>query len=255
MPVATMRAKDLVDLLAYRHAGDVFVPECKTGSSQFDSSCPRLDAWAMKKSWLHPCAIGYEIKVSRNDFLKDEKWVQYLEFCNQFYFVCPTGLIAVEEVPEQAGLLWVAKTGTRLYTKRKAPHREVEVPASLYEYLLMARTVVTREDVYEQADFWRHWLAERDEHKDLGHAVSKKIRELIEKQIDDVSSENRRMLKLMESYADVRKTLAAMEIDTDEVWGMQRAVDRRIELLRGKVGEELNKALGALNDVLYKLRR
>lgn len=47
------------------------------------------------------------------------------------YFVCPNGIIQPDELPPDIGLKWVAKTGTRLFTKRKAQRREIELPADL----------------------------------------------------------------------------------------------------------------------------
>lgn len=63
----------IVALLAARHVNDVFIPECKDGPTQSGSHL-RMDAWAMNKSWAHPCAIGYEVKVTRADFIGDNKW-------------------------------------------------------------------------------------------------------------------------------------------------------------------------------------
>lgn len=66
---APITAKAILELLRAKHAEDVFVPECKTGPSQgHDHS--RFDAWVMKKSWANAATIGYEIKVSRSDFLR-----------------------------------------------------------------------------------------------------------------------------------------------------------------------------------------
>jgi hypothetical protein len=92
-------AQTIVDLLAEKHSSDVFIRECKDGPSVNNSHC-RLDAWAMKRSWSSPCTYGYEVKVSRQDFLKDDKWRNYLPYCNEFYFAATKGLIQLEELPE-----------------------------------------------------------------------------------------------------------------------------------------------------------
>ena len=113
------RAADIAQLLAAKHADDVFVTECKDGPST--SGHIKLDAWAMRRSWAHPSFIGYEIKVSRSDFVGDTKWPQYLGVCNEFYFVCPAGIIRSEELSPEAGLLQIVSTGTRLLTKKRLP--------------------------------------------------------------------------------------------------------------------------------------
>ncbi len=138
------KAGEILELLRCRHSRDIFVCECKNGPSQCKSHL-RMDAWAMKPSWANPCATVYEIKVARSDFLRDDKWRAYLPYCNQFYFVCPAKLIKPEELPGEAGLICVASTGTKLYTKKKAPYRAAEIPEELYRYLLFARAVIETE--------------------------------------------------------------------------------------------------------------
>ncbi|MDD5459966.1 MAG: MmcB family DNA repair protein [Phycisphaerae bacterium] len=121
--------------LAKRHTQDMFFTEVKNGPTWFGGHS-RIDALAIKKSWANPCIVGYEIKVSRSDFLKDNKWQAYLDMCNELYFVCPKDLIALNEVPESCGLKHVNENGY-MRTIKKAPYREIEHPAEMYMYLLM----------------------------------------------------------------------------------------------------------------------
>lgn len=65
----------------------------------------KFDGLAITKSYTKPNIIGYEIKVSRNDFLQDNKWHLYLQYCNEFYFVVPKGLVKKEELPDHVGLI------------------------------------------------------------------------------------------------------------------------------------------------------
>ena len=62
----------ILDLLRKKHEEDTFVNDCKTG----DLGHPILDAWVMKKSWSHPLYLGYEIKISKQDFRNDGKWIE-----------------------------------------------------------------------------------------------------------------------------------------------------------------------------------
>ncbi len=134
-------SKTILEALSYKHSEDIFIPECKNGSS-FGGHL-RMDAWVLKRSWAHPLAIGYEIKVSRGDYEADEKWRGYMEYCNEFYFVCPSNLIQPDELPDDTGLFWLSKTGTRLYKKKKAKYRNLTIPEDLYRYILMWRTKIT----------------------------------------------------------------------------------------------------------------
>ena len=45
-----------------------------------------------------------EIKSSLADFRADQKWPEYLEFCDHFYFAVPEGF-PQEVLPEDQGLL------------------------------------------------------------------------------------------------------------------------------------------------------
>ncbi len=127
-------------LLAEKHKNDVFVDECKNGPS-YGRGLLRLDAWVLRKTWSPPTTIGYEIKVDRMDFEQDQKWAEYLPVCNEFYFVCPAGLIRSQDLDDRVGLIWVSKSGV-LHTKKRStkwkpdPLKIVE----LMSYVLMART-------------------------------------------------------------------------------------------------------------------
>lgn len=70
----------------------------------------------------------YEVKISRSDFMADKKknknsfngingplvakWNP-----NYFYYVCPDGLISVDEIPPFAGLYYATETGVSLIKK------------------------------------------------------------------------------------------------------------------------------------------
>jgi hypothetical protein len=143
MPVKIpkMGAPQIVALLRARHAQDVFVDECRDGTTQRGSH-RRLDAWAMHKSWAPWTTVGYEVKVSRSDFENDQKWPGYLPLCHHFYLVCPTGLIRAVDLPDYVGLIWVTANGERLHTKVKAMRREPDATelCQLLSYVVMNRS-------------------------------------------------------------------------------------------------------------------
>ena len=79
----------------------------------------RLDAWVMN-CWPSSGfrSISFEIKVSRSDFLNEianpHKRAQAVMLSNEFYFVVPHGLVEVEEIPEDCGLVVVYDGVTRV---------------------------------------------------------------------------------------------------------------------------------------------
>lgn len=210
-----MTADQLVKLLAAKHAEDVFIPQCKDGPS--GSFFSQLDAWVMEKSWSHPTTYGYEVKVARNDFLRDNKWQRYLPLCSDFYFVCPPGLIQPDECSPDAGLLWASATGSRLFVKKKAPRRQVTVPDALFRYVIMRLDSEGNARRRSRADaaYWREWLERKAADQELGHKVSARLRRLVSERIDRVEAENHRLRAENEALADVRKLIESMGLKVD----------------------------------------
>lgn len=230
-----MRSDQIMNLLATKHAEDVFVSECNDGPACYGGHL-RMDAWVMSKSWANPCVTVYEAKTSRGDFLKDEKWQRYLAYCNKFYFACPAGVILPEECPPEAGLMLVSANAGRVYTKKKAPYRQVTIPEQVYRYILMCRARITRDSqrsVQSKTDFWRQWLIERDERKDLGHAVSRKIQTVLRDRVFAAEAQHVRLQKLIDGYADIRSYLQQLKLDPDSNWqATRRRVEERLSELR-----------------------
>ncbi len=116
---------------------DAFYSEVKNGPSwgQKGSKLLILDAVAIKRSWSKPCITGYEIKVSRSDFLRGKETAlkQYTKYCHEFYFVCPPGVVTLEDLagPEgkhgDIGLIYYSPEHDTLYTKRRAMYRKIDL--------------------------------------------------------------------------------------------------------------------------------
>lgn len=204
---------NVLDALRYRHAKDVFVDECKMGSSWNGSR--RLDGWALLKTWSPLTIVGYEIKTSRSDFLQDRKWVEYLPVCHEMYFVCPAKLIAPEELPADVGLLWTTQ-GTRLQNKRKAVRREPDPAAlnMLMAYVLMSRTRIV-ENMWAARDqesneaFWRRWLTEKNERHVIGRDVSKRLTQIV----NDLRARTQRAESERDRLEHVQERLVELGLD------------------------------------------
>lgn len=250
-----MNSTAILKLLENRHSDDVFVPECKDGPTQTGSHL-RLDAWAMSKSWANPCMTGYEIKVSRGDFLKDNKWPGYLPLCNLLFFACPAGLIQPDEVPENVGLVWASKTGGKLYTKKKAAYREVQAPEDLFRYVLMCRARITREYVAtNNREFWSAWLEDRKIDREFGYKLSTAIRERIETEITTVRMENERLRAQAGEYDDIRKLLASLGINPDSKYEANKyTVERKLNEVRKVLPKNLLYELGQLAETATRLK-
>lgn len=164
--------------LAEYHPKDYFLTECKTCSTYFPDpqGMLKFDGLAITRSYTSPCIIGYEIKVSRSDFLGDNKWHLYLQYCNEFYFVVPVGLVAKDEIPENVGLIYYYPKTGKLLKKRRAVYRKIEEPVGVYKYIIYSRLDQERIPFYEdRAEYAKAYLEDRSEKRKLGRNFGSKM--------------------------------------------------------------------------------
>lgn len=242
-----MTAEILGAALARRHADDVFVPECKDGATQTRSH-RRLDAWAMLKTWSPVTMIGYEIKVSRSDWRRDEKLQDYFTLCHLLYVVAPKGVIPPDEIPAGVGLLELSGVGdgARLMTKRKPSRRSIDVPVNLLVYVLMSRARITS-DAEEQRrnqtrSIWRRdqlrdWVNGKEDRRALSYAVSQKIQDRFEDQERRLTALKQRC----EGLERIKTRIAELGFDPDQ------------PTQEWKVAEQLRRMSGAISPELLRL--
>jgi len=167
-----MTERDIIELLKIRHSDAICVPHCKTGASwdiypddKYNTWLRKvdrqrwlkagyvpngpgvMDTWVHLKSWTNCKAICYEVKTSRGDLFGDHKWPLYLDYCNEFFFAVPHGLLSKEEItalPGQAGLIEVTKNGKSLRIKKSPEYRKIEINADVFRYVLMWRAEIKR---------------------------------------------------------------------------------------------------------------
>lgn len=155
-----------------------FITECKTCSTYFPDpqGLLKFDGLAITKSYTKPCIIGYEIKVSRNDFKQDNKWHLYLQYCNEFFFVVPTGLVKKEELPDNVGLIYYNPDTKALRTVKKALYRQIEEPVGVYKYIIFSKLEEDRLPFYEdKAEYAKAYLEDQKDKKYIGSALGSKM--------------------------------------------------------------------------------
>lgn len=109
--------------------GYVAIPEVRvmTGWNDRNGGEQRLDIWA-----IHPypskrtIQITLEIKVSRSDWLNELKKPRKSNYgflySNEFYFVAPPGIIKIEELPREAGLILMYPSDDRAQFRLTSDH-------------------------------------------------------------------------------------------------------------------------------------
>ena len=220
-PAPAINAEKIIMLLSKRHKGDVFIPQCKDGASQSRDHFKQIDALAFVPTWTRNEVHGYEVKVSRADFLHDQKMAGYLEMCSCFWIVCPPEVCDLSEIPAQAGLINVTKNGTGLRTIKKAPIRQVAIPEDVYRYVLYHRVRPRGMQHDGEIDYslrleaWREFLAQDLEKKDISwrvnHKISKHVKDKLEelrtkiRDAEAVSIENERLKARVDQLLERQK--------------------------------------------------
>lgn len=216
-----VRADEIKRALAKRHSDDFFMTEVKNGATHVSTGLLKLDAMAIKKSWVNPCITGYEVKVERSDFTRDNKWPGYMAYCHQFSFVCPTGLIQPDELPPEVGLIYYNPEKQSLLTKRKALYRSVEIPSDMLMYVIMCRLDNERHPFFSsQREFIEAYMQDIEDRQALGQQfgikISREIREL-RTQAKDLEREKERQRDNVRLLGEVREVLRDFGIQIN-IW-------------------------------------
>ncbi|HYG60717.1 MAG TPA: MmcB family DNA repair protein [Symbiobacteriaceae bacterium] len=188
--VPAVRADFIKQVLQKKHAQETFFTEVKTGPTIAASSSDlqKIDALAIKPSWSNPCFTAYEVKVSRNDFMRDDKWANYRNYCHRFYFACPSGLIKPEELPEDVGLVWVNADGG-YSVRRAALFRPIEIPWEMLYYLVISRMDHERHPFFSsRREYFEAFVADRADRAALKYRVSTKWAGLLKELQEKVSA-------------------------------------------------------------------
>ncbi len=179
--IGDVSAQEISRCLSEKHkkTGDLYFDECKNGSTWFAKGEQlRLDGWAMNKSYAQPTYTGYEIKVDRNDFVRDEKWERYLPYCHRFYFVYPRGLIKMNEITDpNVGLIYYNRDSPvqKLRTVKTCHKRKIDTPpAEFFQYLLFSRV--------DKEDYKNPQLSDEEQHAKNRQWKAQKIYEFVESQ-------------------------------------------------------------------------
>jgi hypothetical protein len=226
-------AHEIKHALSLKHREDFFLTEVKNGSTWFNDELAIIDALAIKKSWTKPCITGYEIKVSRQDFLNDDKWPVYKNYCHRFYFACPTGLIQPDEIPDDVGLVWYNPDKKSLFTKKKSKFREIEMPTDMFYYIILSRLENEKHPFFSsQREYFEQYVNDKISKRELGWKVSSKmvneLREL-EKQIARLEMEKSKFeedQKLLNAVLEIMKKHGLRA----NKWNLERELDQALSV-------------------------
>lgn len=216
--------------------------EVKSGSA-WAGAKNRFDLVAIYKSWTKPCIRIYEAKSDRRTFLNDQKWPDYLEYCNEFYWLCPTGLIEKSEVDPRCGLITVNPKSGGIHTRKKAIFRDVEpiCKSDLLMYLFMWRLSV-KETGIPRSEKVAQIRKEVEENKSLGDKYAYHISKTLQDAEKHYGQQKRDISRRERSLLDFEEWCKEIGLDT---WSVKNSIsrDRLIKLSECPTPEQLRRQL------------
>ena len=252
-----MTADDLIALLKAKHAEDVVVTECKLGPS-WGGGCGRIDAWVMPRSWVHPSVHAYETKVARSDFVADNKWMNYLPYCNQFWWVTAPGVCTKAEIPAGCGWMEASLTGSRLFTRVKAPFVQRPIPEEVFRYILMSRVKIVDEQPHHTSrERIEAILSAKAGDLHFGRLAGKRIHQLVKERISKVEAENMELIQRYKDYDEIREVLGRLGLDPRHAstWAVERKVADLKRVVPAGLEQVLADARTGLDQALKRIEK
>lgn len=131
-----MKSEEVYEQLKRKECwNNILIPEYTYGDLRID---------AMIVDTEHKWLRGFEIKVTRSDFLSDEKWENYSTLCSSLSVVCPWGLIKRDEIKPPFGLLYVSRNGAYQWERRPKNFQKREALAWRFLYYKVIETEFKR---------------------------------------------------------------------------------------------------------------
>jgi len=138
-----------------------------------------------------------------------------------------------------------------LYTKKKAPQRTVDIPESIFRYILMWRTEICGERNADRTQYWEDWLKKNKKKKELGYLVSRNIRE----HVREVDLENKRLRREHESLKETREALSRLGFKPYEMdWDQENKLRQRIQEINTGIGRNILTTIDVSIDALKRTR-
>lgn len=245
---------DIKRALAEKHLKDFFLTEVKSGPTQLvmPGGLKILDGLAVRKSWTNPCFTGYEVKISRGDFLRDAKFYTYEELCNCLYIVCPKGMIERTELPESVGLMYYDPEKKTLTTRKKAIFRKIDYSPEMLLYIIFSRLDSDRYPFFsDKRQYFEEYLAGKRDNKELAVSVKTKLVQdnaRLEKALGDIEV----FRQNYEIYKAVQKVMHRHGI---WVFRAEQAAEELDKALSRKCPEDISSVRQSVEVLLNRLKR
>ena len=157
----------------YRRDGDGYWSEISV--TEPNDTVLRLDGVALEVNWRGDTWIsGFEVKVSRGDFLRDAKYLCYKNYVDDLTLVCPARMIDRSEVPEPVGLMYYDPSKRTLRYRRK-PNPSHGDTRQVEHRLLKKLAASERPDRYGHYETAAEYVAQREAMKGVAAPTARTV--------------------------------------------------------------------------------
>lgn len=191
----------------------------------------RIDLVAVKPhQYAHKDIRGYEVKLTKECFFRDNKYENYLDVVHRLYFAAPQGVLSKEDIPDGLGLIIRNAKGWHVV---KAPRRNnpqklnADAVLSLlfrgYEESLVARDI--RDRIVAESN-----VALKDKAKNIGWEIARRLNSDRESNFEEFAVKLRNLLSKH----------MGIEIDTEHERFHLWEIENLLESVSGTIKEVNN---------------
>ena len=179
--------------------------------------------------------VIYEIKVTHGDFISDTKYIDYLPYCNQFYFACPKGVIQPSELPDKCGLIQCYPSQTRIVRTALTQQGDVSKQWDMLHDLL---SIKNDNALFRTTKSYRAYIDDKITLQDLGYAVSRKMSKFAESLIrkeHHLQQHEKEVAELQEQLLKLQAVCKEQGIDLNSLWDVRSLVNKVAHYADNKV--------------------
>lgn len=227
----------LFELIRGKYPPDRFgvlrhVPDGTSGHKSRTADAVAMGLWKSVGFYLH----GFEIKVSRADWQKElndiHKSAAIGKFCNYWWIVAPDGIVCVDEMPSDWGLLCPRGNGLKVVkaaTRREAEQVDAPFLASCFRQIQsQCDETRIRDDIRHEVR--KEWAENRQREIDMATKAAKSERDALQKRVDNFESKSGVRIDLWNS-GDIGLAVATL------LKWHGRGPDRRFEEMKETASE------------------
>jgi hypothetical protein len=221
------------------------------------AASPRPDVFTIDKSYARFNADAYEVKISVSDLRRDitsGKWQSYRKFAHRVWFAFPRGLVPLDEIPRECGVILRSDAGWRSARKPVAQVLDT-LPRDAWLKLLIESFPVSAVGHRTEPRPANEWFAQDALRRKHGSEIAELFasRKRADRAFEDATERRKCAADEIRAETDEMKKKARLEVERAQV-----QLDEAMKSLGERLGlapEDVTAAsiTKKLNDVRYAL--